>query len=1226
MSACTRTLATLIVSAALSSCAPPEPIHWNQGEGYRWRELDVARGGPGFTRQTGRKGLSFRNTVNDSSLQRNRVLGQGAGVALGDVDGDGRTDIFLASTEGCSALYRNLGDWRFEDVARQAGVSACGRHATGTAFADVDGDDDLDLILLATTGPNVIFLNDGAGKFVERRDLGLDTTGRGGTTVTMADVDGDGRLDLYVANYRAWSIDDSIPPERRAYSQMVRQVGPNRFEVAPEHKANYKLVMRPDMGGLRMTSRAEPDDFYEYKAGRFVRVPLTSGRFRDANGRALTEEAESFTLDAKFADLTMDGAPDLYVANDFEDADELWINDGRGSFRRADWKAQRQISNSSMGIDVADVNGDGRPDVFAVDMLSNDTRRLKTQIPTHTALPKRPGDMTVQLQQQRNTMFLNNGDGTFREVAQFAGISASGWSWSTMFVDVDLDGWQDILITNGHLWDIMDADTHERLQKRLSDVHWQRLRWEFPKLPLKNVAFRNRGDLTFEDASEKWGFGTESDISHGQAAGDLDGDGDLDVVVNRLGSEALVLRNDAAAARIAVRLVGDGPNTRAVGAKVRLLGGAIPEQVREIAVGGLYMSHSDYQVAFAMGTSDSATLVVDWRDGRRTVIANVTPNRFYEVNASTARARAPDQLARSGAQSALFEDATSELDGHLHIDPAFDDWERQFLLVNSLSQLGPGVSWFDYDRDGDEDLLVGAGRGGRLGVFRNDRGRLISEGKGPVAPADFTTILGLPAGRDARVIVGVSNWEGERNLPAALSVTTTTNGLDANAHALLESLQESTGPLALGDYDNDGDLDLFVGGRAIPGQYPRPAASRLFRNDAGRFVLDSAQSEILARIGLVSAASFADIDGDGDADLLLAREWDSLLLFQNVRGQLRPAPTSLGLARWTSRWNGLATGDLDGDGRLDIVATSWGRNTIMQADSLRPLILLHGPIGKAGEEEMLIARDDPRLHALAPLNSYPRVRIAIPDLGERIRTFAAYADASIEQVFGAAISRISRKPIMTLDHIAFLNRGDRFEARPLPIDAQLAPAFYAGVADFDGDGAEDVFLAQNFFPTAVGVPRYDGGRGQLLKGDGKGRLTPVDATQSGIRAYGDQRGAAYADFDRDGRLDLVVSQNASATLLYRNRGAKQGLRVRLQGLPSNPDAVGAQVRVVYGERMGPVREVQAGSGYWSQNGAVQVMGLSSPATAIWVRWPGGKETRVALPTQSYEITAVQPPL
>jgi hypothetical protein len=370
--------AAFALSAAVTACAPKPVPPWHDEAGYRWRELDVRRGGgePGFTPMGARTGIRFENTVSDSVLLGNRMLAQGAGVALGDVDGDGLVDVFLARTQGANALYRNLGDWRFEDITQRAGVAAPDRYSSGAALADIEGDGDLDLLLLATTGPNAIFVNDGTGRFSERRDLGVDTTGRGGTTPTMADVDGDGDLDLYVANYKPYSPVDTIPPQQRAMNQLVRQVAPGRFEVHPEFRKDFKLVNRPDMGGLNVSMRGEPDDFYINENGRFTRVALASERFRDKNGKPLSESEESFTLEAKFADLNMDGAPDLYVANDFEDRDQLWFNDGRGHFRLADWTVQRQISNSSMGVDIADVNGDGLPDLFEVDMLSNDTRRL----------------------------------------------------------------------------------------------------------------------------------------------------------------------------------------------------------------------------------------------------------------------------------------------------------------------------------------------------------------------------------------------------------------------------------------------------------------------------------------------------------------------------------------------------------------------------------------------------------------------------------------------------------------------------------------------------------------------------------------------------------------------------------------------------------------------------------------------------------------------------------
>ncbi|MBS1241427.1 MAG: ASPIC/UnbV domain protein, partial [Gemmatimonadetes bacterium] len=1050
------------------------------------------------------------------------------------------------------------------------------------------------------------------------------TSRAGSTTTTVADVDGDGWLDIFTANYKAYTMQDSLPPQVIAFDQIVRQTGPREFVVRPQYQKDYRVIRRDDLRGVSLVQRADPDDFYLNRAGAgFERIPLTADRFRDAEGKPLPFEPESFGLAARFVDIDGDRDPDLYVANDFEDPDEFWINDGRGNFRLIEPTAQRTASNSTMAVDFADVDRDGWTDMLQVDMLGLDSRQLKTQMPTHTALPKQPGVIEDRPQMQRNTLFLNRGDRTFAQVAEYAGITGSGWSWSTLFTDADLDGWEDILIGTGHPWDLMDADTQQRLRNRMVGVDWRRIRWEYPPLKLPNVAFRNRGDLTFEDVSKAWGFGVEDDISHGLAIGDLDGDGDQDVILNRLESPVAILRNDAPAPRIAVRLVGEAPNTGAIGSRIKVLGGPVPVQTREVSSGGLYLSHSDLLQTFATGTADTVTIEVEWRDGRHTVIPGARPNRLYEIAAATAAGTVPAD-SNAAPAAALFEDWTAAL-GHRHVETDFDDYSRQLLLPNGLSQLGPGVAWVDMDRDGDEDLAIGAGRGGRLALYRNDGGRLMPAAAGlPPAEDDQAGMVGVPDGDGMRLLVAISNYE---RLPGAqlLSVapvrqfTWSGGRLHPGADLGIPGDSASVGPIAAADYDLDGDLDLFVGGRVAPGAYPISPSSRLFRNEGGRFVLDRENSRLLAGNGMVSAALFADVDGDGDDDLLLALEWGPIRLLLNERGRFGPAPERWGLSGLYSRWNGIAAGDLDGDGRLDLVVTSWGRNTTFQADSARPLLLYFGPFGSRGETEMLLAREDPRLGAVAPFGTFGRVGYAIPSITQRLRTYHAWADATIDQVLGPDAGRAITFGATTLDHLALMNRGGHFEPVPLPREAQFAPAFYAGIADFDGDGSEDVFLSQNFFATEISVPRLDAGRSLLFRGDGQGGLTPVPGQVSGLKVYGEQRGAAYADMDGDGRLDLVVSQNAAPTRLFHNTGARPGLRVRLAGPAGNPDGVGAQIRVVYGDRMGPVREVHAGSGYWSQNGAVQVFGLSGTPTGVWVRWPGGKTDTVAVAGGATEV-------
>ena len=1207
-----------MVLLALVACrSDPSPGLWHEQSYYRWRELaSPGRGTPGFTSlPAAATGIGFSNAVSDSAAGRNRHLMNGSGIAVGDVNGDGWPDLYFGRIEGPNALYLNLGGWKFREAAREAGVALGDRPSTGAALADVNGDGSLDLIVTSMGGRNTLFLNDGAGRFTDATaPSGFLPEGRGSTTVTLADVDGNGSLDLYVANYKARTMLDSLPPAERAFDRIVGKVG-GRYQVIPERRADYRLVQRHDLRQVSLVQRADPDWFYRNDGqGHFTREPIAHNpRFLDQAGRLLLEEPEDFGLAARFYDVTGDGAPDLYVANDFEDPDQFWINDGTGRFRLIAKTAIRRLANSNMAVDFADLDRDGTVDLFQVDMLApaSDPRR-KTQLPTHVIVGKPVGYDSEPGQWQRNALLLNRGDGTFAEIADAAGVAASGWSWATLFLDGDLDGYEDLLIANGHTWDLMDADAQARV-RNAPGTDWREQRRFYPPLQQKNVAFRNRGDRSFEDASQLWRFGLEEDISHGLAAADLDGDGDLDVIGNRLGTPALVLRNDAPGPRIAVRLAGLPPNTQGIGAKVRVSGGPVAIQEREMTVGGLYLSSSEPLLSFAAGQSDSLAIEVIWRDGSRSFIANAKPNRLYEIDQRSAIRTAP--TAPTAPAAPLFEDVSSRV-GELHRETLFNDYVRQPLLEYKLSQLGPGVSWIDMDGDGRDDLVVPAGAGGELAWYRNAPARFIRVPLGVRSGnLDFTSAVGLPSsgGRGNTLLVGRSNYRAGSSGPALASgpVLAITAGRSA---PVVPADSASLGPLALADVNGDGVLDLLVGARVLPGLYPVPPSSHVYLQRAGSFVLDSVNDPVLRQIGMVSAAVFTDVNGDGWPDLALATEWGPIRLLLNDQGRLRDVTERWGLARLLGGWKGVAAGDLDGDGRMDLVATNWGRNLPEPADSASPLYLYVGNFGDVPAVDFVTARYDPRLQAIAPVPSFHRLVRAIPSLPSRIPTYAAYADASIELVLGPRAQRPIRLEMNTSDHLVLFNRGDHFEPRALPTEAQWAPAFGTVIADFDGDGKEDVFLAQNFSQTELGTPRLDAGRGLLLRGGDGGRLEPMPGARSGIAIYGDQRGAAASDYDGDGRTDLAVAQNAGPVRLFHNQGANPGLRVRLVGPPDNPDGIGAQIRVRYQSGFGPAREVHAGAGYWSQDGVRQVLGLQegSRPKAVWVRWPGGKEQEVTL--------------
>ena len=1241
----------LLAAAAVLSASVLTAAEWQTGAGYRRTELPVPNSGKaGFTLlPTATTGIAFSNTLAQSLALTNHIYQDGSGVAAGDIDGDGWCDLYFCAIDGRNSLYRNLGNWRFEDIT-EPGVACAGLHSTGAVFADLDGDGDLDLIVNTAGNGTLIFLNDGHGHFT-KAPLILNPR-KGAQSLALADTDGDGYLDLYVVNYRLSALMDLLDGGRFTFKMVNGKQTVETFNgrpvTDPDLADRFTIGPRGDF-----QENGEPDVLYRNVGGtNFVVVPFTGGNFLDEDGKPLAKPPPDWGLSAMFRDINGDGLPDLYVCNDFQSPDRFWLNQGSNHFRLLPRLAQRKTSISSMGLDFADINRDGFDDFLVVDMMSRQ-HSLRMRVLSATYAPSHPlGYFEDRPQYELNTLFLNRGDNTFAEIAQLSGLEAAEWAWSCIFLDVDLDGWEDVLVANGMEHDGRDLDSLAQLKKlragrQPSATELKQARALFPRQAEGNLVFRNQGDLTFQELSHQWGFDWKG-VSSAMALADLDNDGDLDVVVNTLNGPALLYRNNSPAPRVAVRLKGLPPNTRGIGSRIAVSGGPVPLQTQEMICGGRYLSSDDPMRVFAAGTtSNKLALEISWRSGRRSFIANVTPNFLYEVDEASAheipsttsnRSLGPlkTQSQENVNLAPLFQDVTDRL-RHVHHEDPFDDFARQPLLPNKLSQLGPGVAWFDIDGDGSDDLIIGSGKGGALGIYFNKG----TNGFQPsVAPSlsipvarDLTTILGWrPSTNQALLLAGRANYEdGETNGPAVRKYDLVANTVDDT----LTNAESSIGPLAIGALDGDGHFALFVGGRVLPARYPEPPTSRIYLYESNTFKL----YQELNTIGMVSGALWSDLNGDGYPELILACEWGPLRIFRNDHGKLIPwdvpltwpAPiipstpnrqpsTSLAtISQLLGWWNGVTVGDFDGDGRLDLAASNWGRNTKYEAHRIQPLTLYYGDLRGDGTMQQLEAYYDPALQKIVPALQLNPLANSLPFLLQRFSSHQAYSIASVNDLLGDSFSASKRLEANWLESTIFLNRGDHFEVRVLPVEAQISPAFGICVADFDGDGNEDLFLAQNFFATQPETPRYDAGRGLLLRGDGKGGFQAMPGSRSGLEIYGEQRGAAVCDFDGDGRPDLVVTQNGAATKLYRNATGKPGLRVRLKGDSTNPQAVGAVMRLKTGNRGGLAREVHCGSGYWSQDSAIQVLATPEPPTQIEVHWPGGKTTTNPVPNNAIEI-------
>ena len=741
-------------------------------------------------------------------------------------------------------------------------------------------------------------------------------------------------------------------------------------------------------------------------------------------------------------------------------------------------------------------------------------------------------------------LFVNSGTSQFLESAYLSGLDSTDWTWSVKFSDLDADGLVDLFITNGMTRDFQNSDLkNESLaaqkEQRLATPHdfWE----ELPMLAEPNKAFRNGGDLKFTEVSSSWGIDNKG-VSLGSAFGDLDGDGDLDIVVNNFTDLPSIYRNDLANGvnHLQVQLVGTQSNRSGVGAELRLLSEDV-KQMRQVIVSRGYMSSDEPLVHFGLGNSTVADrLEIRWPSGIRQVVEHLTAGRRYTVVEPSATPTPPLEIDVSKAP--LFV-ASPVADALSHEENNFDDFEQQPLLPNRLSRLGPDLAAGDVDGDGAKELYLGgaAGHSGKLfklseGEYLPDEIPLFGEVFADEdAAAEDMGVLFFDADGDGDLDLYVASGGVENDLESPryrdrFYVNDGKGGFTKAPEDALPNVTDSSSCVVSVDYDRDGDLDLFVGGRVVPGQYPLAPKSRLLKNESSAESVKfedatTADGSALLETGMVTAAVWADVDGDEWPDLMVAHEWGPVKVFINEEGHLSDRTAEYGLDERKGWWTGIAAADLDHDGDQDFIVTNFGSNTKYHPSPDHPALIYYNDFDDSGKHRIVEAKLSGD-NELLPVRGRSCSSNAIPLVAERFGTFHEFAMASLADIYTPeCLDDAIQLTANELRSGVLLNQGVQgFEFQPLPTLAQLAPGFDVAISDVNGDGNPDAFIAQNFFGAQRETGRMAGGLGQLLLGDGKGEFQALWPHESGVVVPEDSTAAVVVDFSGDGGLDLVLPQ------------------------------------------------------------------------------------------------------
>jgi enediyne biosynthesis protein E4 len=1058
-------------------------------------------------------GIDFINTVEyteEFNTYTYRNFYNGAGVGVGDFNGDGLPDLFFCGNLVGNRLYINKGNFVFEDVTVKAGLANGGSWSSGVSIADVNGDGLPDIYICKSGKPdtenrrNELFVNNGDLTFTEKAsEYGLDVLGLS-THATFFDYDRDGDLDCYLLNNSFQSVTE--------------------FDIRPDQR-----VVRDTLGANKL---------YRNDEGHFTDVSVEAGIYSSKIG---------FGLGVSIGDLNRDGWMDIYVANDFFERDYLYINNGDGTFTECLEDQIGETSLGAMGADISDLNNDGWPEIYVTEMTAEDIPRYRTKTFFEDwgryQMKVRNG---YHHQFPRNTLQLNNRNNSFSEIGRYSGVSTTDWSWGALIFDMDNDGWRDIFVANGIYKDLLDRDFLDiysdpsvmRTMIRTEEKAILQLIGKIPSERVPNYAFRNNHDLTFTNLSEEFGLNIPS-WSNGSAFVDLDNDGDLDLVVNNVNMEPFIFRNETDNIKetnyLVLELEGRSGNTFATGSCVTVFyDGKINYQ--ELIPCRGFQSTSDNRLHFGLGVTEKVDSVkINWPDGFYSVLRYPEANRILRV--SQKDVAISELVKASKPVTPVFRKADNiSIPDFIHRENDFNDFDRDKLIFRMVSNEGPAIGVGDFNGDGLHDLFACNAKDATGGLYLQDKqGRLYEKNK--------TLFEKDRISEDTGCAIFDADGDGDMDLYVATGGNEFPNSSSALADRLYlndgkgnlirtgqmfpEGRYESNSCVEPADFDNDGDTDLFIGTRLIPFSYGVPASSYLLENDGkGNFKdVTSSKAKSLINIGMVTDMVWADIDNDNDLDMIIVGEWMQIRILINENGSFRDISTDAGLANTEGFWHTVLAKDLNNDGLIDFILGNDGLNSRFRPGSDSPLMMYVNDFDLNGTIEQIICWTDG--DKLYPLAMKDDLTGQIPSLRTRYKSFADYKDATIHDIFSIEVLNRSIKLYARITETCLLiNKGEgRFELSPLPPEAQYTPVYAIAAGDFDHDGICDLVLGGNQYRSKPEAGINDAGYGLFLKGEPGFKYKPLSPGESGLFVKGQIRDMEKMKIKDKNTLVIALNNN-----------------------------------------------------------------------------------------------------